>query len=139
MGTPPAVTDVLDEHGFAIVPDVITDGACDELISLLGPVTGAGRRSLLSCAPIASLARSARLLDLVRPHLQQEPVPVRAIYFDKSSEANWLVPWHQDLTLAVRTRVDVPGFGPWSTKDGVTHVQPPDGVVSRKCSRFDSI
>ena len=50
---------------------------------------------------------------------------VRAIYFDKSPEANWLVPWHQDLTVALRSRREVPGFGPWSVKDGVPHVQPP--------------
>ncbi len=50
---------------------------------------------------------------------------MRAIYFDKSPEANWLVPWHQDLTLALQARVEMPGFGPWSVKDGVPHVQPP--------------
>ena len=33
--------------------------------------------------------------------------------------------WHQDLTIAVTHQADVPGFGPWSTKDGVVHVQPP--------------
>ena len=52
-------------------------------------------------------------------------MPVRAIYFDKSSDSNWLVPWHQDLTLAVSTRAEVSGFGPWSIKDGIPHVQPP--------------
>jgi ectoine hydroxylase-related dioxygenase (phytanoyl-CoA dioxygenase family) len=52
-------------------------------------------------------------------------MPVRGIFFDKSAEANWLVTWHQDLTLAVRERCEVPGFGPWSVKEGVPHVQPP--------------
>ena len=37
-------------------------------------------------------------------------------YFDKTPETNWLVPWHQDLTLALAGTTDVPGFGPWSTK-----------------------
>ena len=74
---------------------------------------------------IAELARSARVLELVRPHLPSEPFPVRVIYFDKSPEMNWLVPWHQDLTLALRARAEVPGFGPWSVKDGIPHVQPP--------------
>src|SRR6266481_831447 len=96
-----------------------------ELIAYLGPVNGAGRRALLNTPVVAKLASSALLLDLVRPHLKSEPRPVRGIYFDKSAESNWLVAWHQDLTLAVRGRVNVPGFGPWSTKDGVPHVQPP--------------
>jgi len=50
---------------------------------------------------------------------------MRGIYFDKRPETNWLVAWHQDLTLALKERVEVPGFGQWSMKDGVPHVQPP--------------
>ena len=45
--------------------------------------------------------------------------PVRAVMFDKTPNANWAVAWHQDRTLPVAARVDVEGFGPWSTKDGV--------------------
>jgi hypothetical protein len=40
-------------------------------------------------------------------------------------DANWKVAWHQDLTIAVRHRIEVPGFGPWSVKDGVPHVRSP--------------
>src|SRR5690242_8259073 len=104
----------VEPDGFAIVPGVIGDGEQERLLSALGPVSGAGRRGLLSVPAVAGLAQSRRLLDLVRPHLSGAPVPVRAIYFDKSPEANWLVPWHQDLTLALRERAEVPGFGPWS-------------------------
>jgi len=119
------MNDGIEERGFAIACQVIEEAEKRELISVLGPVSGAGRRGLLNVPAVAALARSARLLDLVRPHLASEPFPVRSIYFDKSPEGNWLVPWHQDLTLAVRNRVDVSGFGPWSVKEGVPHVQPP--------------
>lgn len=51
--------------------------------------------------------------------------PVRAILFDKSAATNWALGWHQDRTIAVRARVDVPGYGPWSTKQGLLHVEPP--------------
>ena len=112
-------------HGFSIIPGVATIAEQQQLISLLGPIRGAGNRGILTVEEIRTLARSSRFLDLVRPHLIEEPFPVRAIYFDKSPESNWLVAWHQDLTLALRSRADVSGFGPWSTKDGVPHVQPP--------------
>jgi hypothetical protein len=115
----------LRQQGYAIIPGVINAEECHAWITALGPVSGAGRRDLLRNADVASIARSPRLLELICPHLPIEPVPVRAIYFDKSPEANWLVPWHQDLTLALRNRKEVPGFGPWSVKDGVPHVQPP--------------
>ena len=43
--------------------------------------------------------------------------------------ANWKVAWHQDLTIAVEKRIDLEGFGPWTKKAGVTHVQPPVAVL----------
>jgi ectoine hydroxylase-related dioxygenase (phytanoyl-CoA dioxygenase family) len=51
------------------------------------------------------------------------------LLFDKPPEANWKVPWHQDLTIAVKEKRDTPGFGPWSIKAGVLHVQPPVAVL----------
>jgi hypothetical protein len=115
----------IEQHGFAVVPGVLSAAEQQELLSLLGPVAGAGRRGLLSQPAVAELACSNRMLALVRPHLPSEPIPVRALVFDKSPETNWLVAWHQDLSLALRSRIEVPGFGPWSVKEGVPHVQPP--------------
>jgi len=115
----------IEQNGFAIIPKFFGDKQCRELISALGPVDGAGRRGLLSLPSVSALANSNQILDLVRPHVPETPQPVRAIYFDKSPDANWLVTWHQDLTLAVKSRAEVEGFGPWSIKDGVPHVQPP--------------
>ena len=77
------------------------------------------------------LACSEKVLKLVRPHAGDHSKPVRAIYFDKSAHTNWLVAWHQDLTIAVQNRVDAPGFGPWTTKGRVPHVQPPVTILER--------
>lgn len=115
----------IDREGFAVAAGVIDASEQRQLHAVLGTTGQPGRRGLLAAPAIAAWARSERLLDLVRPHLPSEPLPVRGIYFDKSPEANWLVPWHQDLTVAVRERVDVPGFGPWSFKDGLPHVHAP--------------
>ncbi len=51
--------------------------------------------------------------------------------FDKTPRSNWKVPWHQDLTIAVSERREVAGFGPWSVKDGLPHVQPPASLLER--------
>ncbi len=117
--------DTLDSLGYAICPGVLDADTQVRLLPQFGPLTRAGRRALLADPSISTLARSPTLLDLVRPHLTGEPVPVRALAFDKSVTLNWLVSWHQDLTLAVRERIEVPGFGPWSWKQGIPHVQPP--------------
>jgi len=55
--------------------------------------------------------------------------PVRAVVFDKTPQTNWAVAWHQDRTVAVCERVEAPGFGPWSTKDGMLRVAPPVEVL----------
>ena len=54
-----------------------------------------------------------------------ECLPVRAILFDKNADQNWSLGWHQDRTIAVKRRVDASGYGPWSLKSGMVHVEPP--------------
>lgn len=119
-------------HGFEILPSVLSPDEAAALAESLGrEADGAGNRGVLTHPAVAALAGSDHLLDLVRPHLPGSPVAVRALLFNKSPDANWLVPWHQDLTLALRERRDIPGFGPWSVKDGIPHVQPPVGLLER--------
>ncbi|KQM62795.1 phytanoyl-CoA dioxygenase [Sphingomonas sp. Leaf17] len=56
--------------------------------------------------------------------------PVRAILFDKTAATNWALGWHQDRTIAVRARVGTPGFGPWTVKAGIQHVEPPFAIIA---------
>lgn len=121
----------LESTGFAILNGIATPIQCEELATGLAPLEGAGRRGVLSCTEVGSWARSAIIVDQLRPYFEDEPFPVRAIYFNKTPQANWSVGWHQDLTIAVKQRRDVPGFGPWSVKDGISHVQPPAGVLEK--------
>jgi ectoine hydroxylase-related dioxygenase (phytanoyl-CoA dioxygenase family) len=72
-------------------------------------------------APIGGVAATA-----LGPFCQ----PVRAVFFDKSAEVNWSLGWHQDRTICVRKRVEVEGFGPWTTKNGLQHVAPPISVLN---------
>ncbi|WP_126173760.1 phytanoyl-CoA dioxygenase family protein [Altericroceibacterium xinjiangense] len=57
--------------------------------------------------------------------------PVRAILFNKSSETNWSLAWHQDRTICVKEKREVPGFGPWTVKSGMIHVAPPFDLLTR--------
>ena len=57
-------------------------------------------------------------------------LPVRAILFDKSSDMNWSLGWHQDRTIAVKQRIAVTGFGPWTVKRGLIHVEPPFDLLA---------
>lgn len=86
---------------------------------------------LRDCQPAAELARSDPLRRLIEAALGPAAFPVRGIFFDKTPETNWRVPWHQDLTITVAEQVVTEGFGPWSVKDGVVHVQPPAPLLAR--------
>ena len=50
---------------------------------------------------------------------------IRSILFDKTPSENWPVGWHQDLTICTKSEAACEGYGPWSVKDGIPHVQPP--------------
>ena len=93
-----------------------------------------GVRNLLSYPKMRELAVTSVLLSAVQTILGGNARLVRGILFDKTEGANWKVPWHQDLTIAVNQKVETVGFGPWSIKAGVLHVQPPASVLERMVS-----
>lgn len=134
--------DQLHEDGYAIIPEVIGRAEVDRLLHALadaGRGDGVRRResvyavrNLLDAVPeVRELAASPAVRALVEPVLGAGAFPVRGILFDKTPDANWKVAWHQDLSIAVRERREAEGFGPWSEKAGVTHVQPPATVLER--------
>jgi hypothetical protein len=57
--------------------------------------------------------------------------PVAAKLFDKSPARNWALGWHQDRTIAVRERREIPGFGRWTMKSGIAHCVPPFEILER--------
>ena len=70
----------------------------------------------------AALARSPRTISARRPDR------CGRLLFDKPETSNRSIGWHQDRTIAVVDRCDVEGFGPWTIKAGMVHVEPPPGL-----------
>ena len=120
----------LARDGYALARGVVGRRRVDELIAAVSAAGGYAIRNLLDVVPeTAALARSPQVLALVNGVLGAKAFPVGGILFDKTPAANWLVPWHQDVTIRVQQRVQVPGFGPWTVKAGVIHVQPPADIL----------
>src|SRR5688572_2963129 len=121
--------------GFAVVSSVFDSAEFQRLASALEDASlqrsRAGARHLLSIPAIAALARDSRLIELAADVLGCDPVPFGATLFDKSSEANWLVVWHQDTALPLIERRDVAGWGPWSTKGGIIYAHAPASALSQ--------
>src|SRR5882757_335981 len=74
---------------------------------------------------IAQVVADPAVLSLAESILDGNPQLVRALFFDKTDERNWSVPWHQDRTVALNQRIEMQGWVAWTVKDGVHHVQPP--------------
>jgi hypothetical protein len=90
-----------------------------------------GVRNLLEiCPPVRALAAEPVIRKFVTPVLGMHAFAVRAIFFDKVPDANWSLFWHQDNVVAVKERLDAPGFVGWSQKAGVWQVQPPAEVLA---------
>jgi len=143
----------MDESGFSILPRVFRAEEIEGLIGVISRIdvdrgvrsrggVYAIRNLLEVSEPIRELAWSSKVRSIVAAHLGPAAFPVRGTLFDKIAGANWLVPWHQDLTICVAGRIEVPGYGPWTRKAGVYHVQPPvvilEGMLSVRIHLDDS-
>ena len=90
-------------------------------------------RNLLDVYPQAChIWRTSRLLEVLGTVLGPNAGLVRGLYFDKPPEQSWSLPWHRDLTIAVKdNRLDSTLFRNPTTKAGVPHVEAPRSVLDR--------
>ncbi|MBL8018672.1 MAG: phytanoyl-CoA dioxygenase family protein [Leptospirales bacterium] len=95
-----------------------------------GAETYAMRNVLRENRLVATLRKLDSLISAVKGYTGK-CCAVRGIYFDKPFKANWSVPWHQDLTIAVAGKHEVDGYSKWTTKSGVVHVQPPTEILEK--------
>jgi ectoine hydroxylase-related dioxygenase (phytanoyl-CoA dioxygenase family) len=125
----------IQKQGFAVIPEILTPNEVDELLDEFGrvdlPHSRAGVRHAMKIPTVATVARAARLMEMVQETLGRNVFPFRATLFDKSPTANWLVVWHQDTALPLQERREVPGWGPWSVKDGVIYAHAPESALSQ--------
>jgi ectoine hydroxylase-related dioxygenase (phytanoyl-CoA dioxygenase family) len=131
------------QSGFALIPDIISPETIAALIRDLEAVGSGnsiirrgrstyGIRNLLTVVPaIRTLAESDSIRSLVEPVIGSEAIIMRGLFFDKTPASNWSVAWHQDLAIAVKQKIEVAGFGPWSVKAGVPHALAPAEVLER--------
>lgn len=127
----------LEQSGFAVARSVVDSQILTYLKSVCAMTDEPSRvrrrgeslygvRHLLSVVPeLQQILSASPFIDLARAVLGKGARPVKGVYFDKTSEANWLVPWHQDVTITVKERRDVPGFEMRPVKEGFVHAIPP--------------
>jgi len=118
-------------------PSLLLPDYIERLIALIeanvssDPKRGGVRDIMHRVPELSAVAHNARIREVVECILGPDAFVVRTTLFDKTEGANWKVPWHQDVTIAVGEQIDAEGYGPWSVKEGVVHVQPPAAVLER--------
>lgn len=91
-----------------------------------------GARSFVLSPTVKELLKPSGLLTQLAVRLSGVDIrPVRVLAFDKTPDANWHLPWHQDRVIAVKTRVDLAGFGTWTIKGGQPHVEAPAYLLEK--------
>jgi len=132
--------DQIEMHGYAVATGVIDSAANATLLGAVSRFDHSrserrgetfGVRDLLYVEEIRAFSRSETLRRITDPIVGPDARAVRGIFFDKTTGANWPVPWHQDLSLAVLVRREIPGWTAWSLKNGIHHVQPPADILER--------
>jgi hypothetical protein len=120
----------LEADGSELLPGAIA-GALPTIEGIVANVpTKAGTR-LRNVPGLASLLAPAGPIGAIAARILGTTCqPVRAILFDKTPDNNWTLPWHQDRAIAVAARLEVDGFGPWTLKAGMHHVEPPAQLLA---------
>jgi Phytanoyl-CoA dioxygenase (PhyH) len=128
----------INDLGYSLIPAVFQPeeigSIIDELTQALimgrpGVLDQAGRiyaaRNVLELWPKAiDVWRRSPLLEILHAVLGPNFGLVRVLFFDKPPEQTWSLPWHKDLTIAVRdNRMPTSHFRNPTTKSGVPHVE----------------
>lgn len=129
------------ENGFVVAEKIFTDKEIDDLLFAISQADTSkptfrkttdlfAIRQFLKEVPAAQeIVFNGSLKQLINELFGDEYFVVKSIYFDKPESSNWFVSYHQDLTISVDKKLDVEGFGPWTTKQNQFAVQPPLNIL----------
>jgi hypothetical protein len=138
----------LQRDGYAILRSVFAAGEVRAMLAGLesalaasladdrairgGEGTVYAARNVLGLWPGAARAwRAPRLVAALAEALGPGFGLVRGLYFDKPPGNSWALPWHKDLTIAVKNnRLGGGHFARPTRKAGVPHVEAPEGVLA---------
>lgn len=127
--------------GFAIIENIYADKEVDSLTALIQQADSSNetfrktkdlfaiRQFLKEVPDVVPAIFTASLTSTINELFGEGYRAVKSIYFDKPGDSNWFVSYHQDLTISVKEKADVPGFGPWTVKQQQYAVQPPLTVL----------
>lgn len=134
----------IESEGFAIIPASLESDAIplwtrkldrvlqdsDAAIKNRKGTVYAARNIITEVPEACSLWQTETLQAHLRQILGDDFVLVRALYFDKHPQRTWSLPWHKDMTIAVKDN-SLPSnvFSKPTNKLGVPHVEASTGIL----------
>jgi len=120
----------LNEKGYVIKQNLFSEVSATKIIKAIDSSKETEKhfaiRQFLQRAPAATpLIFNNAFCTFLNLHLGDSYFLIKSIYFDKPPNANWIVPWHQDLTIVTNQKKEMKGFSKWRLKNGIYYVQPP--------------
>jgi ectoine hydroxylase-related dioxygenase (phytanoyl-CoA dioxygenase family) len=131
---------ILDD-GFTIINSVYNDAEVKGIFDVIASADQSNpafrktedlfaiRQFLKELPQVVPLIFNSNLKTLIHALFDSNYFVVKSIYFDKPELSNWFVSWHQDLTIGVDKKADIPGYGPWTVKQNQFGVQPPLDIL----------
>jgi len=118
----------LNENGFEVIENVYSEREVNEILKLVefkGIENKFGIREFLVDNPeITEKVFTNRLIEIIERISPNCDKSIKSIYFDKPPSVNWIVNWHQDLTINLKNKKEVEDFKNWRVTDKRTVVQP---------------
>lgn len=133
----------LEQKGFTSIPHVFNDAEVDSIIEAINRADHSNptfrktndlfaiRQFLKEVPAVQPFVFTQQLQTLIEAIFGAGYFVVKSIYFDKPEQSNWFVAYHQDLTISVDKKAELPGFGPWTVKQNQFAVQPPLDILQR--------
>jgi ectoine hydroxylase-related dioxygenase (phytanoyl-CoA dioxygenase family) len=82
------------------------------------------REFLLDHPDVSNKVFTKKLMEIIERVSPKCNKSIKSIYFDKPPSANWIVNWHQDLTINLTEKKETLFFKNWRIKDERVVVQP---------------
>lgn len=131
----------ITEKGFTVINSIFSDEEIKKISEVIQDIDTsketfrksedlfAIRQFLKEIPEVNDLIFNENIKTIIKDLFGEQYVVVKSIYFDKPEKSNWYVAYHQDLTISVDKKTELPDFGPWTTKQNQFAVKPPLNIL----------
>lgn len=123
----------LATNGYELIPAVYSEKEVNDMLTIiktkrLDKQFGV-REFLLDNLELKDKIFTDNLKNIIHRIAPNCTKSIKSIYFDKPPNANWIVSWHQDLTINLKKKKETSGFKNWRVKPERVVVQPTQKIL----------